>query len=77
MGPTVKLKQKKVEDNSVDFFISDILSLNNSFSFILWSFVKWGLIELLMTLLRDGGGMGRIISYSYLFFKIVLIPIEF
>ncbi|KAJ8434436.1 hypothetical protein Cgig2_025406 [Carnegiea gigantea] len=37
-----KLKQKKIQDNNVGFFVRDILSVRNSFTFISWSFVKWG-----------------------------------
>jgi len=35
-----KLHKKFVPNNSLGFFISDILSLSVSFNFIAWSFVK-------------------------------------
>ena len=37
-----KPNKREVSNNSLDFFISDILSLTSSFEYIAWNFVKRG-----------------------------------
>ena len=39
---TSKLRKREVSNNSLGFFISDILSLTSSFEYIAWNFVKRG-----------------------------------